>query len=243
MKQCNKCGKLKLIKKFEKRNRAKDGYRNQCRECRYKQSRNKFTCICEYCGKRFPTHNKNARFCSNKCSSKIKEKQIYYKCAYCGKESHCNQYNYQRSENHFCSKNCEGNWKSKNIKGKIHPRWNDNLTQQEREYGRTGIGISQWRKEVYERDNYTCQISGLKISGTLEAHHLYNYADNKDLRTDINNGITLHKEIHKLFHKLYGYKHTTKEQFEEFRKNYNKGKYNNMLPNEIIKFKSNKESA
>ena len=35
-------------------------------------------------------------------------------------------------------------------------------------------------------------------------------------RTNVDNGITLSKEIHKKFHKIYGYGNNTKEQFLDF---------------------------
>jgi hypothetical protein len=41
-------------------------------------------------------------------------------------------------------------------------------------------------------------------------------ADFSELRFNINNGITMKKEIHKLFHKIYGKKNNTKEQIEKF---------------------------
>ena len=37
---------------------------------------------------------------------------------------------------------------------------------------------------------------------------------------DLDNCITLSKEIHKLFHKIYGNRHNIKEQFEEFKHRY-----------------------
>lgn len=58
----------------------------------------------------------------------------------------------------------------------------------------------KWRKAVYERDDYTCQICG-KRGGTLNAHHIKHFAKNKDLRTDINNGITLCEDCHKAIHR------------------------------------------
>ena len=100
-----------------------------------------------------------------------------------------------------------------------HPKWNPNLTQEEREKRREGIGIEQWRKEVYERDNYTCQCCGDNKGGNLVAHHLNSYNWDKEHRTDVDNGITLCEECHKQFHKIYGYGNNSKEQFEEYFKN------------------------
>ena len=37
-----------------------------------------------------------------------------------------------------------------------------NLTQEERELSRHIEGYNEWRKQVYERDNYTCQYAKIK---------------------------------------------------------------------------------
>ena len=73
-----------------------------------------------------------------------------------------------------------------------------------------------WRIAVFERDSYKC--NKCKQTGRkLRAHHICNYADNKELRLDIENGITLCEKCHRAFHKLYGNK-TNKNQLEEFLK-------------------------
>lgn len=80
---------------------------------------------------------------------------------------------------------------------------------------RNGIEFRLWREAVFARDNWICQktfIRGKKIV----AHHIYNFADNPNLRTAIDNGITLSEESHKEFHKIYGKKNNTREQLEEF---------------------------
>lgn len=47
-----------------------------------------------------------------------------------------------------------------------------------------------------------------------------NYAEYKELRTDVSNGITLCKECHKEFHKTYGYSRNNEYQIKEFINDY-----------------------
>lgn len=84
---------------------------------------------------------------------------------------------------------------------------------------RNSSALKTWRREVYERDGYKCQVCGATREETeIEAHHLENFADNQDKRLDVDNGVTLCVKHHKLFHQIYGYHNTTPEQYQEFAK-------------------------
>ncbi len=79
--------------------------------------------------------------------------------------------------------------------------------------------MNNWKKKVLKKFNYTCQkckIIGEKNSGLIECHHVYNFRDYSDLRSDIKNGITLCKNCHIDFHKLYGKRYNNWEQMKEF---------------------------
>lgn len=65
---------------------------------------------------------------------------------------------------------------------------------------RKSVLYKEWRKFVFERDNYTCKLCN-KIGEELEAHHIKYFKDYKDLRYDLNNGITLCKKCHRELHK------------------------------------------
>lgn len=57
--------------------------------------------------------------------------------------------------------------------------------------------IDNWRKKVYERDNYKCQMPG--CNGTCKklcAHHIKRWADCPPLRFVVSNGITLCQSCH-----------------------------------------------
>lgn len=107
--------------------------------------------------------------------------------------------------------------------GEKSPRWNPNLTQEERAGRRYCFKLREWRSSVFERDGYKCQITS-KVGGKLEAHHIYNWSDFPEKRFDIGNGITLSKEIHSLFHKIFGRSMNTLEQLETFKNDFYIGK-------------------
>ena len=84
---------------------------------------------------------------------------------------------------------------------------------------RAGIEFRLWREAVFARDNWTCQVSGVR-GGKLVPHHLQNFAEYPELRFAIDNGVTLSKEEHAAFHKQYGYTKNTVEQFIKFKENW-----------------------
>ena len=84
----------------------------------------------------------------------------------------------------------------------------------------------KWRTNCFERDNYTCQVSGKKW-GKLNVHHLnplamiiddieWDFRYNEQL-WDLSNGITISEELHKDFHRKYGRVWFTIEDFNEFK--------------------------
>lgn len=169
-------------------------------------------------------------------------KRIKSKCSCCGKDIEYAK-NKEIYNHHFCSLECQYKWRSEqmkgnkinegrflaeNIKKKIskankgrlvgsnNPNYNPEMTDEEREAGRKIPGYQEFIKEVYKRDNYTCQRCGDNKGGNLVAHHLNGYDAFKEQRTDTNNGVTLCNVCHKEFHSLYGYGNNTKEQYEEW---------------------------
>ena len=129
------------------------------------------------------------------------------KCLDCGKQ--LSNYNNKRC------RNCWAIYETK----ENHPGWNKELTNEERllnKFGRSTQcpGIGKWKKEVKERDNYICQCCG--DINNLIVHHKDSFRDFKELRLDINNGITLCIVCHKQFHHIYGTRHNRKCQIDEF---------------------------
>lgn len=49
----------------------------------------------------------------------------------------------------------------------------------------------EWRKQVKERDNFSCRIADNNCGGKLEVHHILRWSEFPELRYKTNNGITL----------------------------------------------------
>ena len=247
---CKNCGKIKPINKFNEN-------RNICMKCRREANKN-IIAKCDYCGREYKSkkcdcNSSKHHFCSVYCKNKWQSENVrgknhpnwnnhtlkgkYVKensplwiprkkviCPNCGLEFEVEECQFNRTVNNFCSTACSHMY----YRGEKHPVWRHDLTQEDRERKRNYTEYRQWVKNVFERDNWTCQLTG-QVGGNLEVHHLDCYADFKDKRTDINNGITLSKEVHRLFHKIYGKKHNTKEQFEEFKNRYRTGEFKEVV--------------
>ena len=118
--------------------------------------------------------------------------------------------------NHFFGKKHSMETKQKISMSKRNIDCFDKFINSDNVRERHSIEYKNWRNAVFERDNFTCQISGKVSSGDIIVHHLENFSNNPELRYDINNGITLNIDIHKLFHDIYGYTNNTREQFIRF---------------------------
>jgi hypothetical protein len=83
--------------------------------------------------------------------------------------------------------------------GENSSNWKGGITPENQKI-RTSLEFKQWRRSVFNRDDYTCQKCGAKSGNGkaiyLHAHHLLPFAEYPEKRFDINNGLTLCKECH-----------------------------------------------
>lgn len=187
---------------------------------------------CEICGtekkmSRSDFEKSKHHYCSYKCSRRGFSKNykgenspfyegVTLKCMQCSQDYVVKKSTIGRRKLNFCSKKCKNKWQSDNVVGKKHPNYNSEMSEFDRQTRREYTEYWKWRKSVYERDSYTCQCCGDSKGGNLVAHHYKNYSEHKELRTEINNGVTLCNKCHRKFHNVYGNKNNNKEQFDEF---------------------------
>ena len=98
--------------------------------------------------------------------------------------------------------------------GEKSPNWKGGLISQNTR-DRWCLEYGLWRTSVFKRDDYTCQNCEQR-GGNLNAHHILNFAQYKELRFAIDNGITLCKGCHLEFHQLYGRKNNNEEQIMDY---------------------------
>ena len=80
---------------------------------------------------------------------------------------------------------------------------------------RNSAEYKQWRLSVFTRDGWKCKKCNVK-GGKLNAHHIFNFSEHKELRFNTDNGIIFCKKCHNKFHRIYGKKHNNDEQVSDF---------------------------
>lgn len=142
-----------------------------------------FTCKkCVICGVKV----RNKIRC-DECAGKIAKRiRADCECLVCGKKM--KRLKSQIKEKVFCSA-C--NHKKT---GKLNSNWRGGRVK-ERAKIRASREFKEWRRAVFERDNYTCQKC-FQVGYELHAHHIKQFAFFPELRFEISNGLTLCKSCH-----------------------------------------------
>jgi len=93
---------------------------------------------------------------------------------------------------------------NKGKRGKGMPRYIDDRSKLKEPLNkqiRGSIEMKNWKKKIFKRDKYTCQICHEK-SGKINAHHIKSFKEYSKERFNIDNGITLCEICHKWIHNL-----------------------------------------
>lgn len=88
------------------------------------------------------------------------------------------------------------------MSGNKNPHWKGGVYPKNMAL-RHSLEYKIWRRAVFERDCYTCQICGEKSNGNIEADHIKPFSLYPELRFAIDNGRTLCEGCHK----IYGWKY------------------------------------
>jgi hypothetical protein len=88
-----------------------------------------------------------------------------------------------------------GKWPKWFPKDEYNPAWKGGITSKDKLF-RKSKEYKEWRKSVFERDNYTCVECG-QVGGKLHADHIKPFAYFKEERLSLPNGRTLCISCHK----------------------------------------------
>lgn len=196
-KTCKQCGNIFVPKRYYKRRNGKIETIFCSRNCYFKNGvvgnrSKKIVVFCKYCRKQkelTPYYANKFKFCSSKCRAQVvKNSETWFKkknpdrfCLTCGNKLKPNRKIY-------CCQKCYPRNDENNI------NWKGGLlTANQKIRGSTAYKI--WRKMVFERDKYVCQLCG-QVGGTLNADHIKPFSLYPKLRLDLNNGRTLCLKCH-----------------------------------------------
>ena len=101
---------------------------------------------------------------------------------------------YLKEKRRFCSLKCKSEWMRLSFSGENAFRWLGGLTNKNKLL-RCSARWREWRKAVFERDNYTCVWCGTR-KVELHPDHIKPFSLFPELRFVISNGRTLCRKCH-----------------------------------------------
>lgn len=168
------------------------------RECGYrgrpKREQGIYTCL--DCGKELPTEKRKNKYCSKEC--RRANWWLPKRCPICFGEFETRRSRIKK----YCSLQCRNKAITLRQMGVNSHFWQGGKTDPIFKVRGHPL-YDEWRKKVFERDQYTCQIC-LEVGGKLTAHHIAFFASNPRLRFRLHNGITLCWPCHTNFHHCFG---------------------------------------
>lgn len=151
---------------------------------------------CENCRKEFylPPSRKTRKYCTVNCFNESLKTNTPIKCLICDEEFYCSKSQQKYRNRKTCSRKCMGIHIQ--IRGLIRRATGGKTEGQKNRSIRYSKPIKEWRKAVFQRDDYTCQLCN-KRGGVLNADHIKPFAEYPELRLELSNGRTLCIECHK----------------------------------------------
>jgi len=80
------------------------------------------------------------------------------------------------------------------MRGENNPKWKGGKSRDYKSHY-NGLEYREWRRQVFERDNFTCQRC-CRNQCYIEPHHIKSWTEYPELRFDVANGITLCLDCH-----------------------------------------------
>jgi len=176
----------------------------RCNKCRYRKMAEKRRHSYEHVKKVF--EERGCELLSNNYENQ--DTILTYRCK-CGSINNLSFENFRQRKS-----TCRACY-LESVTGENNVLYKPYLTEEHRLIGRNFKELRDWRKAVFERDDYTC--NKCKGRGSyLNAHHKNSYDLFPELREDVDNGVTLCSECHTDFHKTYGYGANTEIQYNDW---------------------------
>lgn len=208
---CLQCGKEFSACKYNIKNGMDKFCSRSCSAKHYGKLRMRPDKICKNCGNTFYPSAKSVIFCSSYCCveyrkaiggyskprKKMTEQQkldqsnrikAYYDNGGTSANKGKKLPNRSGENHHFWGK------KRPELTGHNNPNWKGGVTFEDSNK-HLGNDYTIWRRHVFYRDNYTCQMCG-QNNGYLHADHIKSWSDYPELRFDVNNGRTLCRACH-----------------------------------------------